>query len=857
MSGMLASSSIGRALEKLSSFLRAFSSVPSSSSLEDDQEELRRLERTMRRIRATLHDADMHWNIREESTKLRLKELKEVAYDAEDVVEEYEYEVNLCRVEALDRSAGRRKIQETLSASSSSVTPTASTGLEELRTSLERTMCSIRAMLHKAEEALQPSGVANNTSKCKLQEESGAYSMDAGVIAVPNELLLQTRKITERFSEIINYSDHFTLSEDDGEKQYTPSITSSRHTSSIVFEKSIQGRDQDKVRIVKKILSITGKSVGSPVSVMAIVGMGGLGKTTLAQLVYNDAMVHQSFHKLAWVYVSEHLDVNEITKKLYGSLTDEMCDFTELADMQVKLAAEIKGKRVLLVLDDVWSERRDLWELFCTPLSTARICQIIVTTRNEAVAKLIQTMPCYHLNCLSSYQSWSLFKQAAFIVEKESDTPANLIEIGKSIVEKCKGLPLAIKVLGSMLRYESDQKIWEDVLQNEMWDLEQPRNEVLPALELSFKHMPVCLRRCFLTLSLFPKTHSLCYTTITRFWELLDLIPWDSSDNKYETGTMYLKELILRSMLQFDHRIRYRMHDLIHDLACFLAEEEFYKLDEDTSSNEIPQTIRYLYIPEGVGSFEIPVIPHSLRALIYCDALAGLTSLKELKVFSENMGKKLEPGYRKGVNWTMMTFKPDLAKFNMTYFEEDGLDLMKKRAFDMAGILGVTVQVMFNGRKMFLLRGFPCYVHRHIKPLSSKSFPWFCEKVNDQLEVGVSLSGGQFKQLVCYTFCVLHVSFVNKFATISGGNHVDYVSNLIVAHATSFMKDTLQLAEIEECDLKRQLMIFIKVQMENPTFSSPTKEALATPREEFASEFQFSDKFLKVKQDLSKLIQNE
>ncbi|TVU01750.1 hypothetical protein EJB05_52744, partial [Eragrostis curvula] len=216
---------------------------------------------------------------------------------------------------------------------------------------------------------------------------------------------------------------------------------------------------------------------------------------------------------------------------------------------------------------------------------------------------------------------------------------------------------------------------------------------------------------------------------------------------------------------------------------------------------------------------------------------------KYKQVFSENMGKKLEPeitDYRKGVNWTMVTFKPDLAKFNMTYFEEDVLALMKKRVFDMAGILGVTVQVMFNGRKMSLLRGFHSYVHRHIKPLSSKLFPWFCEKVNDQLEVGVSLSGGHFKQ----------VSFVNNYATISGGTHVDYVSNLIVAHALSFMKDTLRLADIEECDLKRQLMIFIEVQMENPTFSSPTKEALATPQEEFASEFQFSDKFLKSASEL-------
>ena len=123
MSGLFASLSVGRAWEKLSSFLRVSSTAPSSSSSasqQDDLEELRKLERTMRRIRATLHDAEEHWNIREESAKLRLKELKEVAYDIEDVVDEYEYEVNRCELVALDRSVsvpntGKRKHQEVLS----------------------------------------------------------------------------------------------------------------------------------------------------------------------------------------------------------------------------------------------------------------------------------------------------------------------------------------------------------------------------------------------------------------------------------------------------------------------------------------------------------------------------------------------------------------------------------------------------------------------------------------------------------------------------------------------------------------------------------------------------------------------
>lgn len=123
------------------------------------------------------------------------------------------------------------------------------------------------------------------------------------------------------------------------------------------------------------------------------------------------------------------------------------------------------------MLDDVWNERRDCWELFCAPMTTAKICQIIVTTRNEVVARLIQTIPFYPLNCLSFDQSWLLFSKAACIGEQESDSQTNLINICKSIVKKCKGLPLAIKTLGSMLRYETDERRWEDVVESKLWDL--------------------------------------------------------------------------------------------------------------------------------------------------------------------------------------------------------------------------------------------------------------------------------------------------------------------------------------------------------------------------------------------------
>ncbi|TVU21978.1 hypothetical protein EJB05_31650 [Eragrostis curvula] len=418
--------SVGTAWEKLFSFLRAFTLVPSSSSwVAMDLEDLRKLERTTRRILATLHDAEEHWNIREESTRLRLRELKELAENIDGVVKEYEHEANRCKMEALKQSSRYQF-----------------------------------------------------TGKRKRHEENETCSGDPGVVQVPYEFLSRVTKLTERFNEIKHFSNLFSLSENDGERLLTPDISSlQRHTTSFVHKKGILGRDKDIDIIVEKLLAREGENGGRHVSVMAIVGMGGLGKTTLAQLVYNDPRLRQSFDNHAWVYVSENFDVNTITRDIINSLTKEACDFTELSDLQEKLADEMKDKRILLVLDDVQNERGDCWDLLCLPMCAARICKIILTSRSEEVARLVQTMPSHRPSCLSFDESWSLFNQVVFD-DQAFDAPANLIEIGKNIVKRCQGLPSAIKTLGSMLRHETDEDKWVDVLEYELSHLEKSHYKV-------------------------------------------------------------------------------------------------------------------------------------------------------------------------------------------------------------------------------------------------------------------------------------------------------------------------------------------------------------------------------------------
>uniref|UniRef100_A0A0E0MFL4 NB-ARC domain-containing protein n=1 Tax=Oryza punctata TaxID=4537 RepID=A0A0E0MFL4_ORYPU len=186
------------------------------------------------------------------------------------------------------------------------------------------------------------------------------------------------------------------------------------------------------------------------------------------------------------------------------------------------------------------------------------------------------------------------------------------------VAEKCKGLPLVIKTVGSILRFETNEIKWRDVLQSELWGLEQTQNEVLPVLELSYKHMPIYLKQCFVALSLYPKYYYLDENMVVWLWKLLGLLQGDEIYNRDEIGKLYFNELVQRSMLQSSIHGQKVMHDLVHDLACFLAGEEFFRLEDDKQT-EVPRGARYMSImPIALCKKRIQIsnASQSLRAII-------------------------------------------------------------------------------------------------------------------------------------------------------------------------------------------------------------------------------------------------
>ncbi|KAL5994669.1 hypothetical protein ACLOJK_024722 [Asimina triloba] len=347
-------------------------------------------------------------------------------------------------------------------------------------------------------------------------------------------------------------------------------------TDSWVIESEVYGRNEDKKTLIETLLDV-GRA--GELSVIPIVGMGGLGKTTLAQLVYNDAGVMKHFDLRIWVCVSDDFDVKGVTKAIIDSPAIAKCDSEELDSLQCHLRQELKGRRLLLVLDDVWEEHPRKWERLRSFLqSGATGSKIIVTTRSAKVALFMGTLPPCHLVRLSDDDCWTLFKQRAFGRGQEENP--NLVALGKEIVKKCGGVPLAAKALGSMMRFRTNERQWEFIKDDEIWNFPEEENGILPALRLSYYQLSPQLKQCFAYCSIFPKDHQIKTHELILLWMGEGFIqPTQGSHEMEDIGREYFNNLMWRSFFQEPKEdddgniVSCKMHDLMHDLAVSVSGE--------------------------------------------------------------------------------------------------------------------------------------------------------------------------------------------------------------------------------------------------------------------------------------------
>ncbi|XP_031257618.1 putative disease resistance RPP13-like protein 1 isoform X2 [Pistacia vera] len=352
-------------------------------------------------------------------------------------------------------------------------------------------------------------------------------------------------------------------------------------STSVQIEPAIFGREEDKAKILQMVLS--GESSEANFCVTPIVGMGGIGKTTLARELYNDDKVIEVFNPRAWTCVSDDFDVLRISKAILESITSSSCSLQNLNEVQVQLKNKVAGQKFFLVLDDVWSRDYGLWETLKSPfMAGAPGSRIIVTTRSVHVALTMGQSEYFELKLLSNDDCWGIFEKhvsGCRVVSRQ-----NLNSIRDKVVEKCRGLPLAARTLGGLLRSKQRYDEWDDILNSKLWDLPE-ENGILSVLRLSYHHLPSHLKRCFAYCAIFPKDYEFMDKELILLWMAEGLIQQSKNKHLEDLGREYFCDLLPRSIFQRSsiNGSKYIMHDLVNDLAQWISGDTSFRLEDECS----------------------------------------------------------------------------------------------------------------------------------------------------------------------------------------------------------------------------------------------------------------------------------
>ncbi|PIA35141.1 hypothetical protein AQUCO_03600063v1 [Aquilegia coerulea] len=347
-------------------------------------------------------------------------------------------------------------------------------------------------------------------------------------------------------------------------------------------------------------------------AVISIVGMGGLGKTTIAQKVYNNGDVKDHFDCHVWVRISKNYNsknaLRSIIKRVMNCTSEEI-EKLKGDELARKLHKYLKEKTYLIVLDDVWCVKAwdELKVAFPDEMNGSRI---LLTTRKEDVASYADArkLP-YRLRFLSEAESWDLFCRNVFPEDAGSDFSPYLEKIGREIATKCEGLPLALVVLGGLLsskkKYPSE---WQDLLTNITTQLREGKNKISTIFDLSYTDLTYNLKSCFLYCSLFPLDFEIPAEKLIQLWvaEGLLLEKWRSAEEEAEE---HLEELVSRSMIQVikrssDGRVKTcRVHHILRELSIIESKETHFLHIHGTQDSTFPTKTRRLAIHSQVAEY--------------------------------------------------------------------------------------------------------------------------------------------------------------------------------------------------------------------------------------------------------------
>lgn len=441
-------------------------------------------------------------------------------------------------------------------------------------------------------------------------------------LGVVNVMIQSISDSMKRYYHSENYQAAILSPTDDGDAKWVNNISE----SSLFFsENSLVGIDAPKGKLIGRLLSPEPQRI-----VVAVVGMGGSGKTTLSANIFKSQSVRRHFECYAWVTISKSYEIEDVfrtmIKEFYKEAETQIpaelysLGYRELVE---KLVEYLQSKRYIVVLDDVWTT--GLWREISIALPDGIYgSRVMMTTRDMNVASFPYGIGSgkHEIELLKEDEAWVLFSNKAFPGSLEQCRTQNLEPIARKLLERCQGLPLAIASLGSMMSTKKFESEWKKVYSTLNWELNNnlELKIVRSILLLSFNDLPYPLKRCFLYCSLFPVNYRMKRKRLVRMWMAQRFVEPIRGVKAEEVADSYLNELVYRNMLQvilwnpFGRPKAFKMHDVIWEIALSVSKLERFcdVYNDDSDGDDAAETI------ENYGSRHLCIqkemTPDSIRA---------------------------------------------------------------------------------------------------------------------------------------------------------------------------------------------------------------------------------------------------
>ncbi|CAL4989368.1 unnamed protein product [Urochloa decumbens] len=496
--------------------------------------EIGKMKEKLGKLQVFLADADRK-NITSETVKVWVKELRDAMYEATDILD-------LCHLKAMERGPSRD-------------------------------LGCLKPLLFCMRGPLHAHKIGKSIKDLNLKLDN-----------------IENSKEPHKFAAVLqNYPDR--------QRNVEPYDPTKRETSCGFDPLSVVGEkiEKDTRGLVEKLIAKDETSHHEHnIIALAIVGVGGIGKSTLARKIFNDEIIQQKFTKRIWLSVNQKPNNTTLLKNAIAEGGEHIkIDGPSAKNLlENELKKVLQGQKLLIVMDDVWNHQEAWDDVLKIPLANANLAagsRVLVTTRHDEVSQGMNVKEPFRVDKLDPEDAWSLLKKEAGGKNGEHDFE-DLKAIGMKIAEKCDGLPLALKVMGGLLHHKkATPGDWGEVLNESMWSVSKNTSELNYAVCLSYDDLSPSLKQCFLYYSLLPdKGINLYEQDVVGLWIAEGFIPSDP-EKELEVGRKNYDDLISRNLIDPDpeyntHRVC-RMHDVIRSFGQHLARNDALSIHAGETSS--------------------------------------------------------------------------------------------------------------------------------------------------------------------------------------------------------------------------------------------------------------------------------